>query len=140
MVKRKASGLKGLELTDFQTAKAIAVQQALMAINNYDEQDNHHLTDTADHCGAVADEQLEFGFGGISEPVTTSPVTGATPDWWHDETPPNFRNPSTSRKLDSVSADTAAPESASRFKYFGVGVGVKRTFKTKINVIMYLYL
>ena len=134
MVKRKASGLKGLELTDFQTAKAIAVQQALMAINNYDEQDNHHLTDTADHCGAVADEQLEFGFGGISEPVTTSPVAGATPDWWDDETPPNFRNPSTSRKLDSVSADTAAPESASRFKYFGVGAGVKRGVYSSYNV------
>ena len=51
MVERKASGLKGLELTDCQAAKVIAVQQALMAINN--EQDNHHLTDTEDHYGAV---------------------------------------------------------------------------------------
>jgi hypothetical protein len=97
MIKQKASGIKGLALTDFQAAKAIAVQQALVAINDYDEQDNHHLIDTDDHYGAVADE-LEFGFGGISSPATTDPV----------------------------SANTAIPESASRFNYFGVGTGVKR--------------
>ena len=70
MVKRKASGLKGLELTDFQTAKAIAVQQALMAINDYDEQDC-----SEDQCGAVADEQIEFGFGGIQGGIQVEPDT-----------------------------------------------------------------